>query len=221
MTDVHRESEAESESLTRVFYDAVAEEYTEMARPDLPGKPLERALLGAFAELVRGQGEVADLGCGPGLVTGYLSGLGLPMRGLDLSESMLTVARRENPGLRFERGSMLSTGMADGSLAGIVSYYSSIHTPMDRLPALFGEFRRILRPGGHLFLAFQVGDRHRTLDRPFGHPVTLDFRRRRPERMAALLEEAGFVGCSRTVREAAPDSDETTPHAFLTARRVP
>ncbi|MFE4668265.1 class I SAM-dependent methyltransferase [Streptomyces sp. NPDC056716] len=217
MTDT--ETDASAEKLTEIFYDAIAGEYTEMARTDLADKPLERALIGAYAELVRDQGEVADLGCGPGLTTKYLAELGLPMRGLDLSESMLTVARRENPGLRFERGSMLATGIADASLAGVVSYYSSIHTPLDRLPALFAEFHRILRPGGYLFLAFQVGDEPRTLDRPFGHPVTLDFRRRRPERMAALLEETGFVTHSRTVRDTNPDSDETTPHAFLIAGR--
>ncbi|MFJ4688042.1 class I SAM-dependent methyltransferase [Streptomyces sp. NPDC088789] len=210
---------AEAEARTRVFYDAIAEEYAQMACNWLEDRPLERALLDLYAELVGPEGEVADLGCGPGRVTGYLAARGLSAHGLDLSESMLTVARRENPGLRFERGSMLETGAADGSLAGVVSMYSSIHTPVELLPALFAEFHRVLRPGGQLLLAFQVGDAPRTLTEPFGHPVTLDFLRRRPERMAALLEEAGFAMFSRTVREADEASGELTPHAFLFARK--
>ncbi|WP_327184514.1 class I SAM-dependent DNA methyltransferase [Streptomyces sp. NBC_01334] len=202
---------------TRAFYDAIAEDYAERFRDELAAKPLERAVLSAYAELVGAGGRVADLGCGPGRVTGFLGARGLDVCGLDLSESMLAVARRENPTIRFERGSMLELDFADGSLAGVVSFYSSIHTPVEKLPALFTEFHRVLAPGGHLLLAFQVGDEPRHFDRPWGHPVTLDFERRRPERMAELLTAAGFAVLWRTVRE--PVLAESTPHAFLIARR--
>ncbi|MFJ5261596.1 class I SAM-dependent methyltransferase [Streptomyces sp. NPDC088387] len=208
----------DNETLTRVFYDAVAEDYAEQFREDLV-RPMERALLTGFAELVGTDGEVADLGCGPGRVTGHLAGLGLKVFGLDLSESMLAVARRENPGLRFERGSMLATGIPDGTLAGVVSRYSSIHTPVDQLPELFGEFHRVLRPGGHLFIAFQVGDVPRHYDEAWGRPVSIDFQRRRPEQIAALLEGAGFEMRSRTVRAAEEEEGESTPQAYLIARR--
>ena len=204
---------------TRHFYDAIAEDYAELFRGVLTVTPLERALLEAFAELVGKGGAVADLGCGPGRVTGYLASLGLDVFGLDLSESMLEIARRENPGLRFERGSMLELDLPDGALLGAVSWYSSIHTPVDRLPALFGELHRVLAPGGHLLVAFQVGDRPKRLDQPFGHPVTLDFQRRRPEDIAGVLEAAGFSVFSRTVREAEETRGESSPQAFLLARR--
>ncbi|MDH6452098.1 SAM-dependent methyltransferase [Streptomyces sp. SAI-149] len=101
---------------TRTFYDAIAEDYAERFRDEIPGKPLDRAVFAAFAALV-GEGEpVADLGCGPGRVTAHLASLGLSVFGLDLSESMLAIARRENPGLRFEQGSMLELALPDGSL---------------------------------------------------------------------------------------------------------
>ncbi len=64
---------------------------------------LDRAAPAGFAELVGGGGAVVDLGCGPGRVTAHLAALGLSVFGLDLSESMLATARRENPGLRFEQ----------------------------------------------------------------------------------------------------------------------
>ncbi|MFH0178206.1 class I SAM-dependent methyltransferase [Streptomyces cacaoi] len=204
---------------TRTFYDAIAEDYAERYRDELVARPLERAVLTAYAELVGVGGRVADLGCGPGRSTGFLASRGLDISGLDLSESMLAVARRENPKIRFEQGSMLELDFADESLAGVVSFYSSIHTPVDELPALFTEFHRVLAPGGHLLLAFQVGDEPRHYDRPWGHPVAIDFERRRPERMAELLTAAGFAMLSRTVRERDADVGESTPHAFLIARR--
>ncbi|MFJ8112619.1 class I SAM-dependent methyltransferase [Streptomyces sp. NPDC096132] len=204
---------------TRTFYDAIAEDYAERYRDELAERPLERAVLTAYAELVGAGGRVADLGCGPGRTTGFLASRGLEMSGLDLSESMLAIARRENPGIRFEQGSMLQLDLPDGQLAGVVSFYSSIHTPVDELPALFAEFHRVLAPGGHLLLGFQVGDEPRHFDRPWGHPVTLDFERRRPERMTELLTAASFTRLSCTVREAVPAFGESTPHAFLILRK--
>jgi len=61
-------------SATRDAYDATVVEYTEMVAGVLEAKPLDRALLAVFAELVRaaGNGPVADIGCGPGRVTIFL-----------------------------------------------------------------------------------------------------------------------------------------------------
>ncbi|MGW1952261.1 class I SAM-dependent methyltransferase [Streptomyces sp. NPDC001920] len=212
-------TEADFLATTRTFYDAVAEDYATLFRDALARMPLERAMLGLFAELVDGDGPVADLGCGPGQATAVLASLGLPVFGVDLSESMLAIARREHPGLRFEQGSMLELDLPDGALSGAMSFYSSIHTPVERLPDLFAEFHRVLEPGAPLLVAFQAGEEHRHHDRPWGRPVALTFLRRRPRDMADLLTAAGFVLVSRTVREPDPALDETSPQAFLFARK--
>lgn len=209
-------TEADFLTATRTFYDAIAEDYADLFPVGL-ATPLDRAVFAGFAELVGAGGRVADLGCGPGRVTAHLVSLGLSVFGLDLSESMLKIARRENPGLRFEQGSMLELDLPDGSLAGAVSWYSSIHTPVNELPSLFAEFRRVLAPGGHLLIAFQIGDEPRRHDRPWGHEVTLDFQRRQPAQIDGLLRAAGFAPVMRMVREPAPN--ETTQQASLIARK--
>ncbi|KUM74170.1 methyltransferase domain-containing protein [Streptomyces sp. ISL-22] len=212
-------TEADFLNRTRTFYDAIAEDYATLFQDELAKRPVERAMLSVFAELVEGDGPVADLGCGPGRTTARLASMGLSVFGVDLSESMLAIARRENPELRFERGSMLDLDLPDGALAGALSFYSSIHTPVERLPDLFAEFHRVLAPGAPLLVAFQAGDEHRHHDRPFGHPVSLTFQRRRPEHIAELLTAAGLTLLSRTVREPDPALDETSPQAFLIARK--
>jgi SAM-dependent methyltransferase len=206
-------------STTQAFYDAVAVDYAERFSNSLEAKPLDRAVLAAFAELVRaaGAGPVADLGCGPGCVTAHLHSLGLSIFGVDLSSAMVAQARQEHPGLRFDEGSMTALDLTDGALGGIVAWYSIIHTPQERLPEVFAEFHRVLAPGGHLLLAFQVGDEPLYLAQPFGHAVSLDFNRLSPDRVADLLRQAGLVVDARLLRE--PDQTEKVQQAHLLARK--
>ena len=81
------------------------------------------------AELLQhaGGGQVADLGCGAGRVTGDLHALGVPTFGIDLSPA----------------------------------------------PAVFGEFHRVLWPGGYALLAVQAGTECALRDRPTVAPFPL------------------------------------------------
>jgi SAM-dependent methyltransferase len=206
---------------TRQSYDAIADYYAGWARDELAVKPLDRAMLAAFAELVRDSGPVADIGCGTGRVTAHLTALGVPVHGIDLSPGMLAAARREHPDLRFAEGSMLALDLADGTLGGVLAWYSTIHVPPERLPDAFAEFHRVLAPGGHLLLAFQTGDDVLRLTDAGGHEVDLDFHRWQPDRVAGALERAGLAIVARLLR--APDTGgpfpERAPQGFVLARK--
>lgn len=141
---------------TRASYDAVAVSYAGLLREALAGEPFLRGILALFAEVVRarGNGPVADIGCGPGHITAYLLSLGLDAFGIDLSPAMIDVARRDHPGLRFEVGSMTGLDLADDSVTGLLAWFSLIHVPDDEVPAVLAEFLRVLRPGGPLLLGF-------------------------------------------------------------------
>ncbi|HET6500022.1 MAG TPA: methyltransferase domain-containing protein [Amycolatopsis sp.] len=212
-------TEAADLRTTRTAYDTVATDYAEILRTELDEKPLDRAMLGSFAELVRGAGggPVADLGCGPGRVTAHLRSLGVDAFGIDLSPAMIEVARGRYPGLRFDEGSMTALDLADHALTGIVAWYSIIHTPPESLPTIFAEFGRVLTPGGYLLLAFQVGDERVHLRQGYGHEISLDAYRLAPDRIADLFARFGFVEHARLVRE--PERWEKTPQAYLMARK--
>lgn len=178
---------------TRASYDTVAGSYTDLVRGLLDETPYERAALELFARQVTG-GPVADVGCGPGRITGYLRGLGVAAFGIDLSPAMVDIARRELPGVRFEVGSMTELDLPDDSLGGLVAWYSLIHVPDEELGAVLTHFRRVLRPGSPLLLGFHVGDGARLKTQGYGgHPMKVSVHLRQPEQMAGWLEEAGFT----------------------------
>jgi SAM-dependent methyltransferase len=199
----------------RASYDAVAETYATLFGDELAGKPLDRALLAAFAETV--SGPVADLGCGPGHVTAHLHGLGCAVSGVDLSPEMIAVARRSYPGLPFSVGDMTELDITTGTLGGIVAFYSLIHLPPDRLPVALAEFARVLAPSGQVLVAFQTGNGERLHQTDWhGHEVDLDHYRRSPEDVADRLTSAGLHVTARVLRE--PGPTESAERCYLLAR---
>ncbi|WP_410675554.1 class I SAM-dependent DNA methyltransferase [Amycolatopsis sp. cmx-4-68] len=191
---------------TRHTYAIVAENYDQFV-PSVDEDVQDRALLTAFADLVRadGSGPVADLGCGTGRVTTYLASVGLDVTGFDLSPEMLAVARRNHPGLRFSPGSLLGLDLPDGGLAGAVAWYSIIHTPPERLPEVAAELFRVLRPGGHLQLGFHVGDRRHHATEGYGKDgFSLDIDWLPVEQVCELVTGAGFEVLTHVWRNPAP-----------------
>ncbi|HEU4425323.1 MAG TPA: class I SAM-dependent methyltransferase [Pilimelia sp.] len=213
----------------RSSYDAVAERYAEEIGEELIGKPVDRALYGCFAELVRDQAgagrSVGDVGCGPGHVSRYLAGLGLSVIGVDISPGMITVARLRHPHLRFEVGSIGGLPAKDGEWAGAVVPYSIIHLDRDERRAGFVELARVIRAGGWLLVAFHISDDTtaagdvRRLTDWWDTPVELDFHFLDPVEVAADITTAGFAVMSRTDREPWPDVEHASRRGYLLAQR--
>jgi len=119
-------------------------------------------------------------------------------------------------GFRSRVGSLLALPVRDDALAGAVAWYSVIHTPPERLPAVVGELVRVVRPGGWLGLAFQEGDGEpRHIAHGYGHDVDLDAWRHSPSYVESLLAAAGAPVQVRVVRE--PQGVEKTRQAYLLA----
>ncbi|MFE0171294.1 class I SAM-dependent methyltransferase [Streptomyces sp. NPDC059002] len=210
----------------RTSYDTVAADYVARVKSPAELDPWSRAMLAAFAETVRtdGLGPVADLGCGPGLVTAHLAGLGVSAFGVDLSPAMVELARRAHPDLTFTVGSMTGLAIGDATLGGILAFYSVHHTPPEVLPLVFGEFRRTLAPGGHLMVAGHVGADHvkaaqrlRPAQAYGGHPVSFESHLLPPDRIVELLGRAGLVVTARFVQE--PKEGATRTLATFVAHR--
>ncbi|MFI7446117.1 class I SAM-dependent DNA methyltransferase [Nonomuraea sp. NPDC049714] len=203
---------------TRDSYDAVAAQYAEAFSATLETAPLQRAMLDAFAALVRGGGPVADVGCGPGYATGHLHALGVDAFGVDLAPEMIALARQAYPGLRFEVGTMAALDVPDGALGGVLSRYSIIHTPPERLPEIIAEFSRVLAPGGHLMLSFVAHDEPAEPAEAYDHRVALAYRWS-PDRVAGLLGEHGLDEVARLVYAPGEDTVRGFPAVDLLTRK--
>ncbi|MCA1220141.1 class I SAM-dependent DNA methyltransferase [Streptomyces sp. 8L] len=209
---------------TRVGYDAIAEDYAERFRATLDENPWDRAVLDTFAEMAAATGgRVLEAGSGPGRVTAYLHARGVRVRGLDLSQAMVALARREHPEVAYEQGDMTSLAEADGALAGLVAWYSVIHVPPALHPEVFAEFHRVLGEGGLLLLGFQMQSEEGEVlhfDEAFGHAVRLDFHRLSMDRVCEQLAHAGFAVEARTVREPRDNESPVRQGTVLARKRA-
>lgn len=158
------------------------------------------------------RGRVLDAGCGPGHWTDHLARLGLDARGIDLVPSFIDHARSTYPGVAFDVRSIDAIDEADGSLNGVLSWFSTIHHTPDVIAAPIAEFARVLRPGGQLVLGFFSGD---TIE-PFDHAVVRAYRWPVNELRRIVVAE-GFDVLEAHVRES---RDQRPVGAIVCERRA-
>jgi len=204
----------------RASYDALAAEYARRLHGELDHKPFDRAMLEELAAAVPTGGLICDLGCGPGHVARFLRNHGPDVFGLDLSEGMLTEARRLHPDIGFVRGTMLSLCLGDATLAGIAALYSLIHFQGPELHAALGEMYRVLREDGLALAAFHTGGGMLRTTELWGYAVDLTAFLHPIQEVADGLVKAGFVIEKAIEREPYPEVEYPSRRAYILARKL-
>jgi SAM-dependent methyltransferase len=201
-------------------YDRVALRYAAEIGGELAGKPLDRALLNAFAESVAG--PVLDVGGGPGHVADYLVQRGVAVVSTDISLAMSGLASRA--GLPSVAADMTALPFRSDAVGGIVCWYAVIHLDAAQRAAAYASFRRVLRPGGIGLIAFHTRDADTptggevTLSSWWGQPVALTFRFLDPSAEAEALAAAGFELMARLDRTPGP-GEHASERSYLMVRR--
>jgi SAM-dependent methyltransferase len=175
----------------------VAESYAKRFFDELSRKQFDRELLERFADECP-RGRVLDVGCGPGHVGRFLRDLDVDVTGVDLSPSMVDVARRLNEGMRFEVG--------------------EIHIARESVPAVLLEFHRVIARGGRLLLAVHGGRGSITSDEFLGHPVRFEATLFELQELKELIEAAGFT-VDEALRRAPYEFEAQTLRLYLAATR--
>jgi ubiquinone/menaquinone biosynthesis C-methylase UbiE len=91
--------------------------------------------------------HVLEIGSGPGHVAHALTEAGAIVTGVDFSAQMVTVARRQNPGITFQEANAEHLPFEARTFDAVVSNFVVHH--LARPTVVFQEVCRVLKPGGH------------------------------------------------------------------------
>lgn len=184
-------------------YDQIAEQWHSQSRGQAYLDHLLRYVDLAVADLQPGA-RVLDLGCGTGApVARYLVEKGFLVTGVDQSEKMLEIAKREVPKAVFIHSDMINVQLATGFGAAI-AWDSIFHVARKHHSEIFHKVAKSLEPGGRFLLSVGGSDPASSanpaagcaLDKEgftsemFGH--TFFYSGYEPRVTRNLLEAAGF-----------------------------
>lgn len=168
----------------------------------------DQELVSAWSQ--KRDGLILDVGCGPGQWTNFLHAIGAKVVGIDPVHAFVVDAQSRYPQVDYRLGQAENLDVADASVAGVLAWYSLIHTNPSDLGVVLDEFARVLRPGGSLLLGFFEG----SALMPFDHAVTTAYFWPIPE-LTHRLDQERF-----TVTETQTRTDEgSRPHGAIIARR--
>ena len=186
----------------RTDYDAIAGSY-DRRYSDNDYSGVERALL---AFLGARRTRALEVGCGTGHWLAVLGAAGHAAFGIDASRGMLAQARRSAPRTALLHARAERLPLRDASVERVFCV-NAFHHFGDK-PAFVVEARRVLRPGGGLFV---LGlDPHTRLDRWWVYDVftpafEIDRRRYPPtEWIRGTLREAGFAKTATAIAQHLP-----------------
>jgi SAM-dependent methyltransferase len=219
---------------TRRSYDGVARCYAARFKHELDDKPFDREFLDAVADAIPRRGWCVDLGCGPSQIGAYLARRGLAILSVDVSREMLQHAFVLLPEGGRVQADMRVLPFADGSIAGIVAFYSLIHIPRTELMTTLVELHRVLARRGVMAVAVHAALPGNRADQPMpttgvlhveemlSESVDLDFHFHPAESLGAALRSVGFNLVRATERDPydAPVEAQTR-RAYVLARKGP
>jgi SAM-dependent methyltransferase len=136
---------------TKLTYDVITAEYARL-NSTIDPQVLED-VSSLTARLPPGS-LVADVGCGPGHEIALLREQGCRVIGLDLSIGQLRTGGL--PGVA--QADMRHLPLRTGSVDAVWCHAALLHIPREGVPAVLGEFARVVRVGGQLFLNVAEGD---------------------------------------------------------------
>lgn len=114
-----------------------------------------------FTRLCKKGASILDVACGPGRDVRYFMDKGYKVIGIDYSRGMIREARKRTPRGDFREMDMQRLDFDDETFDGLWVKSVIHHLPKKEAEKAVREFRRVLKPGGVLFISSYLGKGHR------------------------------------------------------------
>lgn len=193
----------------RDAYSRRAAEYVDVVGRIEHAAEADRAAVLTWARSV--DGPILDVGCGPGQWTNLLHEAGLDVEGVDPVEAFIDDARARYPAALFRRGRAEQLGVPDGSIGGVLAWFSLIHTDPAEIDVVLRGLARSLYAGGSLAIRFFDG----AAREPFDHAVVTAYYWS-VDALTELVEGAGLTVTAAQTRHDPP----SRPQGFLVACKI-
>ena len=181
----------------------VKNSYTEIAEKYHKQRKLypNRRLLMKFKKHLPKGSRVLDLGCGAGFpISKFLVENGYKVTGIDFSDGMLKLAKKNVPEAKFVKMDMTKLKFKSNSFDGAVSFYAIIHVPRKRHSRIYKSLHKILNPNGVMLLnASGTRDWEESVEDYMGAPMFWSFYS--PKKTLRMIRKEGFgIIWSRVLR---------------------
>jgi len=144
-------------------------------------------------------GEVLDIGCGVGVpVVRFLVDAGFKVTGVDISSSMLELARDRVPEARFIKMDMRRLAFDSCRFDAVTAFYSLFHVPKEEHLQVLVSFNHLLRKDG--ILLFCSGTAAWEGFKDF-HGTRMFWSHPDPEATRQMVIDAGFTVRMSEVQE--------------------
>ncbi|CAN5199518.1 hypothetical protein BH09PAT2_BH09PAT2_03230 [soil metagenome] len=119
-------------------------------------------------------GKIIEIGSGGGRDAKDLIALGYDYIGTDISNGLLEVAKKNNPGVSFFLQSVYELDFNPDSFDGFWASAVLLHMPKDRIDEALNSIKRILKSGAIGFISLKKGDGEKLVE---GDHVGIEYKR--------------------------------------------
>lgn len=105
-----------------------------------------------LAELSK-SATILDVGCGAGLKSRYLASRGFRVTGIDFSEKMIEIARRESPEILFDVVDVYELDSYPKSFDAVFAQAVLLHIPKNRVREVLLKLKEKINSNGLLYIA--------------------------------------------------------------------
>lgn len=180
-------------------YDLIAEDYARKFDPiesddDLIFPNIFLSHLGSGSKIV-------DLGCGTGFSAGYFTKNGMNVIGVDLSKSMIEIAKRNYPNIHFFIDDVRNFSLSN-QVDAVWAGYSLFHFEQEYFEITIEKIKTYLKPGGIFGLVMQEGHGEIEPEEPFLPEKKIYIHLYTEEELKIILQKHGFEVVDKKIKKA-------------------